>query len=127
MKQNLIADKSYAFALAIIQAHLYLTKEKKEFIIARQLLKSGTSVGANVREAVGAQSRADFINKMSIAFKEALETEYWLNLLKDSKLLPNKMAEDLLIECQSICRIITKIQISTKNNDNNRESDINHR
>ncbi len=115
MKDNLIADKSYAFALNIIKAYLYLSKEKQEYILSRQLLKSGTSIGANVREAIGAQSRADFINKMSVAFKEALETEYWLNLLKDSKLLPLKMADDLLIECQSICRIISKIQITTKN------------
>lgn len=115
MKENLIADKSYAFALSIIKAYLYLSKEKQEYVLSRQLLKSGTSIGANVREAIGAQSRADFINKMSVAFKEALETEYWLNLLKDSKLLPNEMALGLLIECQSICRIISKIQTTTKN------------
>lgn len=127
MKDNLIADKSYVFALNIIQAYLFLTKEKQEYVLAKQLLRRGTSIGANVREAIGAQSRADFISKMSIAYKEALETEYWLCLLKDSKLLPENMASSLLSECQSICRIISKIQLTTKNKGNNRVSDFNHR
>jgi len=116
LRNNVIADKTYAFALKIIKAYLLLTRERKEHIIARQLLRCGTSIGANVREAVGAQSRADFISKMSIAYKEALETEYWLSLLKDSKILPTETADDLLIDCIEICRIIAKIQLTTKRN-----------
>jgi four helix bundle protein len=116
LRNNLIADKSYLFALKIIKTYLFLSREKHEYIIAKQILRCGTSIGANIREAIGAQSRADFISKMSIAYKEALETEYWLNLLKDSKIISSEMAEDILFDCIEICRIIAKIQLTTKNN-----------
>jgi four helix bundle protein len=114
MKDNLIVNKSYAFALKIIRAHLYLVREQREYILSRQLLRSGTSIGANVEEAVGGQSRADFLSKISIAYKEARETKYWLKLLRDSNLLPEQMAEDLLNDCEELCRIIGSIQITTK-------------
>ena len=84
-KQNVIQEKSYKFALSIIELYQRLVL-KKEFIISKQILKSGTSIGANVEEALGAQSKKDFINKISIAYKESRETNYWLRLLRDSSL-----------------------------------------
>lgn len=85
MKQdNVIQEKAYAFALRIIQLNQFLKTEKREFELSRQVLKSGTSIGANVEEAIGGQSENDFYAKMSIAYKEARETHYWIRLLRDS-------------------------------------------
>ncbi len=83
-KENIVMDKAYAFALKIIKLYKYLT-ERKEFVLSKQLLRSGTAIGALIKEAEHAQSKADFLNKMNIALKEANETEYWLMLLKDSE------------------------------------------
>ena len=83
--ENIVATKSYAFALRIIKLYKFLISEKKEFVLSKQVLRSGTSVGALIKEAEHAQSKKDFINKMNIALKEANETEYWLMLLKDSE------------------------------------------
>ena len=84
MKENIIASKSYTFALRIIKLYKYLVAEEKEYVLSKQVLRSGTSIGALVKEAEHAQSKADFVHKMNIALKEANETEYWLMLLKDS-------------------------------------------
>ena len=84
MKESILKNKSYDFAILIVKNYKIISLEKKEFTLSRQLLKSGTSIGANIREAEFAQSNKDFINKMSIALKEANETEYWLLLLKDT-------------------------------------------
>ena len=83
--KNIVANKSYAFALRIIKLYKYLLSDKKEFVLSKQILRSGTSIGANVKEAEHAQSKKDFTHKMNIALKEANETEYWLMLLKDSE------------------------------------------
>jgi len=91
-EENVIQQKSYAFALRIIQLYRYLAQEKKEFVLAKQILRSGTAIGANVEEAIGAQSKKDFLSKMAIAYKEARETKYWLRLLKDTKYLPENLA-----------------------------------
>ncbi|AFZ14617.1 CHP02436-containing protein [Crinalium epipsammum PCC 9333] len=82
--ENAAYDKAYKFAIRVVKAYQYLTNEKKEFVLSKQLLKSGTSIGANIAEANGAISVADFSSKMSIAYKECLETKYWLSLLKDT-------------------------------------------
>ena len=87
MENNIILDKSKAFAVRIIKFYQYLCDEKKEFVLSKQLLRSGTSIGANARESKNAQSKADFINKLSIALKEANETLYWLELFLESPLL----------------------------------------
>ena len=84
---NVIATKSYAFAIRIVKLYKLLSQDKKEFILSKQLLRSGTAIGALVREAEHGQSKADFLNKMNIALKEANETEYWLLLLKDTDYL----------------------------------------
>jgi len=114
LKENLIQQKSYNFALRIIKLYIYLTKSKKEYTLSKQVLRCGTSVGANVEEAIGAQSKSDFIAKLSIAYKEARETNYWIRLLKDSSYLNKKEAESIIPDVEEILRIITKIQKSSK-------------
>ena len=108
MKPSIIQDKSYAFALRAIALAKWL-KEQKEFEIAGQVLRSGTSIGANVEEALAGISRADFIAKMSIASKEARETRYWLRLLRDSKTVPELKINPLENECLELIRILTAI------------------
>jgi four helix bundle protein len=107
MKENIIRDKSYKFALEIIQLCQEL-KDRKEYQISNQLLRSGTSIGANIEEALAGQSRKDFISKMSIASKEARETNYWLRLLRDSRLLKNSKF-NLIDESDELKKILTKI------------------
>lgn len=88
MKTNsIVGDKSYKFALRIIKLYQFLSLSKKEYVLSKQVLRCGTSIGANLREANQADSKADFIHKMSISLRETAETEYWLNLLKDSNLI----------------------------------------
>jgi four helix bundle protein len=104
--KNLIVDLTFEFSLKIINYTSLLEKERK-YVLARQLLRSGTSIGANVREAQNAESKADFIHKMKIAAKEADETEYWLLLLDKLENYPD--CKDLLTECSSIIRVLSKI------------------
>ena len=118
MQGNLVHDKSFDFALKVVAIYKYLVYQKKESVLSRQLLRSGTSIGANVAESIGGQSRKDFLNKMQIAFKEAQETKYWLSLLNRSGYLEDPKAFDLLEDCESLCRIIGKIISSIKSNDN---------
>ena len=84
MKENIIHDKSYKFALRVINLYKYLIQNKKEYILSKQILRSGTSIGANIEEAIGGYSEKDFIAKLSLAYKEARESKYWINLLIDS-------------------------------------------
>ena len=107
MRENIIATKTFDFALSIVDLFVQLKKEN-EFIISKQLLRSATSIGANVEEAIAAQSRKDFIHKMSIASKEARETKYWLRLLDKSNLTTIEI-NNYLIEVEHIINIITKI------------------
>ena len=87
MKENVLAKKTIDFAVKIINFYKYLCDEKREYVIAKQILKSGTSIGANVRESRNAQSKADFINKLNIALKEADETQYWLEIMEKSNII----------------------------------------
>jgi len=112
LKDNLIQQKSYAFSLSVIDLYRDLLR-KNEFVLSKQLLRSGTSIGANVEEALAGQSRADFISKMSIASKEARETNYWLRLLSDSKMLPSAKVAPLLSESQSLINLLTSIVKTT--------------
>lgn len=114
MKDNIVQQKSYKFALRIINLYKYLINQKKEFVLSKQVLRSGTSIGANIEEAIGGQSKKDFISKMSISYKEARETKYWLNLLVDSGYLNKELSHSLFIECDELCKIIAKIQITSK-------------
>ncbi len=111
---NVIQDKSFAFAIRIIKAYKYLIYEKKEFILSKQLLKSGTSIGANIEESLGGQSRADFIAKLSISYKEARETMYWIKLLAATDYLIAKETQSLINDAEEICKIITKILLTSK-------------
>ena len=106
MKTSILKDKSYAFALRSVKLFQYLTAEHKEYVLSKQLLRSGTSIGANIEEAFQGESRSDFIHKLSIANKEAFETHYWLRLLRDSEILTKKQAESLLQECDEIQRML---------------------
>ena len=123
MATSLIKDKSYCFALEIIGLYKVLLKQN-EFVLSKQLLKSGTSIGANVEEALAGQSRADFLSKMSIASKEARETNYWLRLLKDSGIISKTEIEPLLAESESIANILTSIVKTTAQNKNNSKPKI---
>lgn len=105
--ENVLKIKSYSFALEVINIYSHLQKEKKEFVLSKQLLRSGTSVGAVVEEANQAESKADFIHKLSIANKEANETQYWIRLLIDSKILDSVVGEELLEKCTEVVRILT--------------------
>lgn len=114
MKNNPIKERSFKFALSIIKLYKKL-QGQNEFIISKQLLRSGTSIGANIEEATAAQSKKDFLHKMSIASKEARETSYWLRLLKDSDLIKISV-DEYLDEINQIIKIITKIVKTTSEN-----------
>jgi len=101
-----LQEKSYSFAIEIVVLCQMVVKEHKEFVITRQLLKSGTAIGALVREAEYAASKPDFINKLTVALKEANETEYWLNLLKDTGYLDESKFESLSMECNQLISIM---------------------
>jgi len=113
MKKNLIKEKSYSFALEIIALYKTLIKQN-EYVLSKQVLKAGTSIGANVEEALAGQSRADFLAKMSIASKEARETNYWLRLLRDSEIILKTEIDPLLAEAESITNILTAIVKTTQ-------------
>ena len=111
---NLILDESKKFALRIIRLYQFLTKEKHEYILSKQIMRSGTSIGANVREAVQGQSRPDFLSKMSIALKEASESEYWLELLYESDYISEAEFKSIYADCNRINRILISIVKSTR-------------
>ncbi len=107
-------NKSYAFALRITKLYKYLISEQKEHVLSKQVLRSGTSIGALVKEAEHAQSKADFINKMNIALKEANETEYWLMLLKDSKYIDENSFNSIHPESVELIKLLASIVKSSK-------------
>lgn len=113
-KDNIVAAKSYAFALRIIKLYKYLVSEQKEYVLSKQVLRSGTSVGALIKEAEHAQSKKNFINKMNIALKEANETEYWLMLLKDSGYIDEKSYNSIYPDIVEILKLLISIVKSTK-------------
>lgn len=111
---NAIRSKSKAFALRIIRMYQYLCNERKEFILSKQVLRSGTSIGANVSEALRGQSRADFYAKMNIALKEASETEYWLELLHESGYIEKSVFASIYADNQELLRILVAITKTQK-------------
>ncbi|MFZ1731024.1 MAG: four helix bundle protein [Bacteroidota bacterium] len=113
-KDNVVLEKSYAFAIRIVRLSKHLREECHEYVLSKQILKSGTSVGANLEEAVGAQSRKDFLSKMQIAYKEARETHYWLRLLRDTDSVPCDMLTSLLFECEELIRLTGSIASTTR-------------
>ena len=111
---NVIENKSFDFAIRIVNLYKYLCKNKKEYVLSKQVLRSGTSIGANVSEAQQAQSKADFISKISIALKEATETNYWLKLLNATEYLSQSEINSILDDCIAIEKILTAILRSSK-------------
>jgi len=111
---NVIQAKSYAFALRIVKLYLYLKDAKHEYTLGQQILRCGTSVGANIEEAIGGQSDKDFLSKISIAYKEAREAHYWLRLLADSGFITPDQKDSLIIDCEEILKIIGSIQKTMK-------------
>ena len=116
MKENVVEDKSFEFAVRIVKLYKYLTSEKQEYIMSKQLLRSGTSVGANVSEAQQAQSPMDFLSKMNIALKESYESDYWLRLLHHTDYLNKEEYDSIITDCRSISKLLVTIVKSTKNN-----------
>ena len=116
MKDSLLRDKSFAFALRTIKLNRHLVSEQHEYTLAKQVLRSGTSIGANIEEAAHAQSKTDFIHKLSIAQKEACETNYWLRLLKESEILRGKLADSLVQDCVELQRLLAASIMTAKRN-----------
>ena len=116
MKDSIISQKSFDFAIRIVNLYKYLKDNKKEFVLSKQLLRSGTSVGANIEEALGGQSKKDFISKLSVAYKESRETLYWIKILNKSRYLNQNQSLSLINDCEEIIKIITRILKTSKNN-----------
>jgi len=106
MKESVLREKSYAFAIRIIRLSVYLQKEKQEYVLSKQMLRSGTSIGALVRESEYGQSKLDFIHKLSIALKEANETEYWLSLLSETDFIEKKIHASISADLTEVLRIL---------------------
>ena len=115
-QNNVIRDKSFEFSVRIVNLYKYLTTEKRETVLSKQVLRSGTSIGANVCEALQGFSTADFIAKLNISLKEAFETDYWLRLLHRTGYIEDKQFDSIVADCQELIRILTSMIKSTKNN-----------
>lgn len=113
-KENVVINKSYAFALRIVKLYKYLVYEKKEYVLSKQLLRSGTFIGALIKEGEHAQSKADFLNKMNVALKEANETQYWIELLRDSDYLSHEESLSIYDNSNELIRLLASIVKSTK-------------
>jgi len=113
-----LRSKSYAFSLRVVKLYRFLVEEKREYVMSKQLLSSGTAIGALVREAEQAESRADFIHKLAIALKEANETEYWIELLRDSGYIVEKGASSILADLKELLRLLTAIIRKTRQTPN---------
>lgn len=107
---NIVQTKSYAFAIRIVNAYKYLIQEQNEYVLSKQLLRSGTSIGANIEEAIGGQSKKDFVAKLGIAYKEARETDYWLRILRNIGYLTAEQSQSLLQDSDELLKIIGSIR-----------------
>ncbi|MCI4443050.1 MAG: four helix bundle protein [Lentimicrobium sp.] len=116
MKENIVQQKSFQFAIRIINFYKYLVADKKEFVLSKQIFRSGTSIGANIEESIGGQSDKDFLSKISISYKEARETIYGLKLLKETNYIKSEEFESLFYDAEEICKILGSIQIAIKKN-----------
>ena len=111
---NIIAVKSKAFAIRTVNLYKYLLHTKKEFILSKQFVRSGTSIGANVKEAIQGQSKKDFLSKLQVSLKEASETEYWLDLLVSSDYITGEQYESINADCAELLKLLTAIITTTK-------------
>ena len=115
-EKSIVYNKAFDFSIRIVNLYKYLSDEKREYTLGKQVLRSGTSIGANIREGLEAQSRKDFISKLSIALKEAAETEYWIDLLIATEILEEQIAESLLDDVKELIRMLNSIIKTTKFN-----------
>lgn len=115
-KQNIIKEKSFNFAIRIVKLYQFLTNDKKEYVLSKQILKSGTSIGANISEAQQGQSKKDFLMKMNISLKECSETKYWLELLTATNYLNEKMKKSIYKDCIELEKLLTTIVRTTAEN-----------
>ena len=114
---NVVKDKSMAFSLRVIKASRFLTEERNEHILSKQLLRSGTAIGALIREAEFAESKKDFVHKLTIALKETNETEYWLILLKESDYISSEPFDSIIMDCRELMKLLISIIKSSKQRD----------
>ena len=117
-KENVIQEKSFAFAVRIVKLYQYLCEEKKEFVLSKQIVRCGTSIGANVEESIGGQSDKDFLSKISISYKETREIIFWIKLLSTTGYLEEKQAQSLLAEAEELRKILGSIQLTLKKKGN---------
>ena len=115
-RRNVVLEKIFAFAVGIVKTGRRLQLEQREWVLSKQLIRSGTSIGANIEEAIAAQSKKDFLSKMSIALKEARETHYWLRVIRDSGLADGVEAEANIPACQELVRLLSSITLTTREN-----------
>ena len=115
-KENIILTKTYDFAIKIVRLYQFLCKEKKEFELSKQILRSGTSIGSNAEKSVGGLSKKDFLAKLGVSYRETRETRYWLRLLRDTDYISQEQAQSMIDDADEILRIITAIQKTTKSN-----------
>jgi four helix bundle protein len=116
MGKNIVKEKSFDFAVRIVNLSKYLVEQKREFVLSKQILRSGTAIGALIRESEQAESKADFIHKLSISLKEANETDYWLDLLYKTDYLEEKQHQSLKADLTELLKLLTSIIKSSKNN-----------
>lgn len=121
MKNNVLKEKSYRFALRIVKLCRYLVDEQKEFVLSRKILDAGTSIGSHVEQAFQGGSTADFVYHLSVANQKAFDTDFWLRLLKDSEFITEKQAESMLEDCQELEKLLTSSIKTTKKNASNNE------
>ena len=114
MSKSIVGDKSYKFAIRVVNLYKWLCENKKEYVLFKQLLRSGTAIGALLKEAEHGQSKLDFLNKVNIALKEANETTYWLMLLKDTEFISNKEFESMIIDAEELVKMLASIVKTTK-------------
>lgn len=115
-KDNPLQNKSYTFSLRIVKLYKYLTETKKEYTLSKQILRSGTSIGANIEEGLGGQSKKDFIAKLSISYKESRETNYWLRILKDTEYISQKEFNSIILDLDEIQKLLVSIIKTSKEN-----------
>ena len=113
-EENIIQEKSFAFAIRIVKLYQYLCEEKKEFVLSKQIVRCGTSIGANVEEAIGGHSDKDFLFKIGIAYKETRETIFWIRLLSATGYLDEKQSQSLLADSEELRKILSSIQLTLK-------------
>lgn len=116
LKENLVYKKAFKFSIRIVRLYKYLVEEKNEYILSKQILRSGTSIGANIKEGIVAQSKKDFLSKMYVSLKEADETEYWLEILNQSEYIESKVYDSIIEECKEINKLLCATVKTTKKN-----------